>query len=83
MTSALQIYGAGLGGSISEEITKLISRGKAREVGTSAVLPPGIQELSISEAKKLFDPLFKRWWVWAIAGTVVVGGGYLVIRRRR
>jgi hypothetical protein len=80
---AMQTYGAGLGASISEEIAKLVARGKAREIATVAALPAGVPEVSISEAKKLFDPLLKKWWVWAIAGTVVVGGAYLVIRRRR
>lgn len=80
---AMQTYGAGLGASISEEIARLVARGKAREIATVATLPTGVREVSVAEAKRLFDPLFKRWWVWAIAGTVVVGGAYLVIRRRR
>lgn len=80
---AMQTYGAGLGGSVSEEVARLVARGKAREVATVATLPAGVREVSIQEAIRLFDPLLKRWWVWAIAGTVVVGGAYLVIRRRR
>ena len=73
----------GLGASIGDEIDKLISAGKARQIGTSVTLPPGVEEVTIDQLSRVFDPWFKKWWIWAGAGVALAGGTYFILRRRR
>ncbi len=73
----------GLGASIGDEITKLVTAGKARQVGVAAALPPGIPEVTLGELNRLFDPWFKKWWIWAGAGVALAGGTYFAVKRRR
>lgn len=82
----LVTFQGGLGAaSINERINALIAAGRLREVGTSATKPSNVPERSIDEVESAYGkPWYKRWWVWALAGTAVVGTGltiYLVRRR--
>jgi hypothetical protein len=72
------------GQSIGDRIDKLITQGLIRQVGTVATAPEGMRVVKIDDLESEFAPWFKKWWVWAIAGTVVVGGvGFFYFRRRR
>jgi hypothetical protein len=76
--------GAGLGAAtIGERIQKLIDVGSLSQVGVADTLPVGLPLLTIDQLEKEFGkPWYKQWWVWALAGTAVAGGTYLVLRRR-
>lgn len=81
MAQALPLYGP-MGG-ISDEIDKLIQSGLVRQVGESAAVPAGIPVLTIDQLQQKFGtPIYKKWWFWA--GTVtVLGGAFLLFRRRK
>jgi len=71
-------------GSISAQIDDLISTGRAKQVGVSATIPPGIPVVGIDDLQKLFGaPFYKKWWFWAGIGTLTLGGGYIFLRRKR
>jgi len=80
--SAYASYQLGAG-SIGDEINALVSAGKVRRVGIVSTLPPGIPEVTLDQLRKQVDPWYKKWWVWAIAGTTVTGGALFYWRRRR
>lgn len=82
MASLVRFQGFGLA-SVADVVAQLISKGKAREVGQVSTLPPGIPEVSLDDLKSRFDPWYKKWWIWAIAGTVAAGGTYFLIRRKK
>lgn len=69
--------------SVADLVASLVTRGKAREVGQVATLPPGVPEVTLSQLKSAFDPWYKKWWIWAIAGTVAVGGTYYIVRKKK
>ncbi len=77
-------YAPALGASVGDRIDQLIQKGFLSQVGTSAIAPTGVPILTIDELESRFaSPWYKKWWVLALAGTAVVGGGILVFRPRR
>ena len=74
--------GAGFGRTVSERIDRLVQRGQVLEVGQTAT-KPNIPELSIQEAEARFYPWYKRWWVWASLGGLVVAGGTTLFLAKR
>ena len=68
---------------ISEEIDELIRSGLVRPVGESATVPAGIPVLTIEQLRQKFGtPIYKKWWFWAGTATLL-GGAFLLFRRRK
>lgn len=74
-------YGLGAVSSISDRINALVAANKVTEIAQVDKLPPGVLEVSIDQVEKTYAPWYKRWWIWALAGSVVLGGTVIVLRR--
>jgi hypothetical protein len=72
-------------GATDPTIDALITAGKLREVSRTAAKPTGMLEMSLADLQSKYAPWYKKWWVWAIVGGVVVAGAGTIwyVRRRR
>ena len=72
-----------LGKSVSERIDRLVDMGAVSVISISPTQPAGVRLVSIEDLEKEYYPLYKRPWFLALAGTALVGGAYMLVRRRK
>ncbi len=80
MNPYTQTHGSLGAGAVTEAVKNWVDKGIVKEWATTTTLPPGMPEKTIEEVEKELSPWYKKWWVWALAGTGAVGIGYLGYR---
>lgn len=80
------LRGFGQTDEVTAGVQTAIAKGKVKQIAVVDTKPATILVMSFSQFKKEFlKAWYAKWWVWAIAGSVVAAGGgtYLYMRRRR
>lgn len=75
-----------LGTATEDQLQPFIDEGVLRSLPAVVTKPTSIPILTLEQVDKLFGgKWYKKWWVWAIVGTAVVGTGLTIyfVRRRK